>query len=322
MAVLNIRKVKREGARLVIGIAGLSGSGKTYSALQLAFGLANFDASKVGFIDTENKRGSLYGDALIDPQTGEVSQFLIGDLEPPFTPQRYADAIREFQAAGVEVLVIDSITHEYEGTGGVLEMREPLPGKSGKRDNIAKAEHKKMMNALLQSNMHIIPCVRAREKVVIEKRNGETVYIPQGVQPICEKNFMFEMTASLMMWNEGKTQDALKCPSALKDILGRGEGYITAADGKALRDWVDGAKQLDPAVESARSDLKLVCEHGMVALVAAWKKLPKAIKAAINPDGCPEEYKSAAAEYDRLRQPTNEPGLDELNAEIMGGEAA
>lgn len=317
MAVINIRKARREGARLVIGIAGISGSGKTYSALQLAYGMANFDASKIGFIDTENKRGSLYADTLVDGH-GEVQQFYIGDLEPPFTPQRYADSIKAFQDAGVEVLVIDSISHEYEGTGGVLEMREPLPGKVGKRDNFAKAEHKKMMNTLLQSNMHVIVCVRAREKVELKKEGGNTVYIPLGVQPICEKNFMFEMTASLMMWDEGKSQQVLKCGSELRPILGRQTDYITSADGKALRDWVDGAKQLDPLVEAARSDLKLVCEQGLAALTAAWKKLPATTRKAISADGkCPDEYKLSAQEYDSLRTKTD-PGLDDLNSEVMG----
>ncbi len=322
MAVINIRKAQREGARLVIGIAGISGSGKTFSALQLAFGLANYDASKIGFIDTENKRGSLYADTLIDGH-GEVHQFYIGDLEPPFSPARYADSIKAFQEAGVEVLVIDSISHEHEGTGGLLELREPLPGKQGKRDNYAKAEHKKMMNVLLQSNMHIICCVRAREKVIIEKVGGETKYIPQGVQPICEKNFMFEMTASLMMWDEGKSQDVLKCPSALAEILGRKEGYITAADGKALRYWVEGGAKQDPLVEKAKSDLKLACEKGTAALVEAWKALPAKVRKAIDANGCPDEYKRSAEEYDRLRNTTGNEGVDDLNATLgLSGQAA
>ena len=79
MSVINIRKAKREGARLVIGIAGISGSGKTRTALELAYGLANHDASKIGFLDTENKRGSLYSDVLRNGQ-GVVQEFYIGDL--------------------------------------------------------------------------------------------------------------------------------------------------------------------------------------------------------------------------------------------------
>ena len=286
----------------------------------LAFGLANYDAIKVGFIDTENKRGSLYANDLIDPVTGEVQQFWIGDLEPPFTPQRYSDAILEFQKSGVEVLVIDSVTHEYEGTGGLLEMREPLPGQRGKRDNYAKAEHKKFMNTLLQSNMHVICCVRSREKTKVESIDGKTVYTTLGVLPVQEKNFMFEATASMQMWNEGKSQEVLKCPSELRSILGREEGYITAADGAALRAWVDGGIQVDPAVAAARSALTLTCEQGMDALVAAWKKTPKAIREAISADGkCPDDLKQSAASYDAIRTQSQDPGLDDLNNEIMGG---
>jgi hypothetical protein len=318
MGVLKIRKAQRAGARLVVALAGQSGDGKTLTALYLAYGLANYDASKIGFIDTENKRGSLYADALQKHPTHPTSEpFLIGDLEPPFTPQRYSDAIKEFQEAGVEVLVIDSTTHEYEGTGGLLEMREPLPGQKGKRDNYAKAEHKKFMNTLLQSNMHVICCVRAREKVEVKNEGGKTVYTPLGVMPIQEKNFLYEMTASVQMMDQGRQQIVLKCPEELRPILGREQGYITSADGKALRDWVDGAVQLDPEVEKAKSDLKLVCEQGMAALVEAWKKLPAKTRKAIDPNGCPDEYKSAAEEFDRLRKASGDPELDNLN-ETLG----
>ena len=90
--------------------------------------------------------------------------FLIGDLIAPFTPARYAEAIREFQAAGVEVLVIDSISHEWEGTGGCEEIANNSPNKVIGWAN-AKAQHKRMMNVLLQSDMHVIVCIRAKEKV-------------------------------------------------------------------------------------------------------------------------------------------------------------
>jgi hypothetical protein len=321
MAVINIRKAKRKGARLVLGFGGVSGAGKTKTALLVAWGLAGFNSSKVGFLDTENRRGSLYADALKDDK-GVIHEFLIGDLEPPFTPDRYAQAIREFQAAGVEVLVIDSVSHEYEGTGGILEMREPAPGSSAPRDAHAKAEHKKFMNVLLQSDMHIIACIRAREKVKLEKQGNKTVYIPQGVQPICEKNFMFEMTASLMMWNAGQAQECIKMPDELRHILGREQGYISAQDGALLRAWVDGGEQVDQAIERAKSELKLVCEQGMAALQAAWKKLPAAMRKAISATGaCPDDLKLSAQEYDKLRSQAADnatAGLDDLNAQVLG----
>lgn len=294
MGILNIHQAQREGARLVIGIAGVSGSGKTYTALQLAYGLANGDASKVGFLDTENRRGSLYADALPSP-------FLIGDLYAPFTPARYKQAIEEFQAAGVEVLVVDSVSHEYEGEGGYLEIRLPLPGKFANRDNVAAEQHKQFMRALLQSSMHIVACVRAREKVKIEKdAQNKAVYIPLGLQPIQHRDFMFEMTASVMMHDMGRYQEVLKCPAELVPILGRGQGYITAEDGQALRAWVDGAKRQDPKIEKARGDIQLVTEKGEDAFKTAWNALTPAVRKALG-TGFRDQSLASAQAFDARR---------------------
>lgn len=314
MSVLNIRKAEREGARLVVGISGISGSGKTFTALQLAYGLANFDASKVGFLDTENRRGSLYANALRDA-SGEVQQFWIGDLYAPFSPQRYIDAILEFQAIGVEVLVIDSVSHEWEGTGGCEEIA--AAGQRLADWKTAKREHKRFMNTLLASDMHVIACIRAREKTDFKNPKAP---VSLGIQPICEKNFMFELTASLMMWDEGRAQDVMKCPAELRDTLGRGTGYITAQDGKALRAWVDGAKQLDPRVEHAKNSLRTVTEQGMDALVKAWRALPDDVRKAISPNGmCPDEFKRAAQDFDAQRTNDNGRNLDDLNNQVLGG---
>lgn len=269
MSVLQIRKAQREGARLVIGIAGVSGSGKTYTALQLAWGMANGDASKVGFIDTENRRGSLYSDSLVS-KDGEIHQFMIGDLYAPFSPQRYIDAILEFQKAGVEVLIIDSVTHEWEGTGGCQEIAANTTSRMADWKR-AKAEHKRFMNALLQSDMHVICCIRAREKTDFTNPKEPKAL---GLQPIQEQNFMFEMTASVLMHEQGTRQDVLKCPADLVEILGRGNGYIGAKDGVALRKWVDGAKALDPDVERYRNSLQSIADQGLSVVNDAIAKVP------------------------------------------------
>ena len=96
MSILNIRKAIRAGSKVVIGIAGQSGTGKTYSALKIGRGMVNH-AGEIGFLDTENKRGSLYADIL-------DGQFLIGDLYAPFSPDRYAKAIKEFQDKTIKKL--------------------------------------------------------------------------------------------------------------------------------------------------------------------------------------------------------------------------
>jgi hypothetical protein len=252
------------------------------TAIELAYGMANYDPTKIGFIDAENRRGSLNADILQHSTPPTSVAFQIGDLVAPFSPQRYIDAINEFAKTGIEVLVIDSITHEHEGPGGLLE----IAGIDNKYWNRAKFEHKRFVNALLQSDMHIIVCVRAREKISMDrvrddKGNMKTDIQDVGLQPITEKNLMFEMSASLMMHDEGMTQTVLKCPGALREVLGRTKGYITALDGKCIRDWVDGAKQLDPTVEKFRNRLLSVCEKGVEYIGGAWDKTPANVQTAL-----------------------------------------
>lgn len=275
MTAIQIREAQREGARLVIGLQGISGSGKTFTALQLAYGLANFDARKVGFLDTENRRGSLYADALTHPTTGKVDRFLIGDLAPPFSPARYIEAIKAFEAAGVEVLIIDSASHEWAGHGGCYDIAN-----ASARPNwlLAKLEHKRFMSAMLQSSMHVIACIREAPKTDFsDPKNPKAI----GLMPIQESQFIFELTASLQMWNEGKSQAVLKCPAELRGILGREKGYITAADGKALRAWVDGGQTIDPRVLKYRDRLQAITSEGEAKVADAWKQTPPEVRAAL-----------------------------------------
>jgi len=268
MSVLNIRPVQSGQSKAVIGIAGISGSGKTYTALLMARGMVD-KASEIGFLDTENKRGSLYADIL-------DGKFMIGDLYPPFTPTRYAQAIREFQDAGVKVLVIDSVTHEWEGEGGCDDIAN-APKADGTQRKVAnwieaKRQHKQFMNVLLQSNMDIICCIRAREKTdFTNPREPKSL----GIQPVCEKNFMFEMTASMLMINEGKNQTFLKLPSFLKDSFGNGKNYLGIETGKKVREWLSKGEKQTPDIEKYKSEALLICEKGTDALTALWKSIPK-----------------------------------------------
>jgi hypothetical protein len=320
VGVLNIRKAERAGARLVIGISGISGSGKTYTALQMAWGLAKGDASKVGFIDTENGRGSLYADILKD-RDGNAHPFLIGDLDAPFSPQRFIDAILEFQAAGVEVLVIDSVSHEWNGLGGVLDIVDKCE-KSITGWKKAKPEHKRFMNTLLQSDMHIIVCIRASQKTDWkDPKNPKAL----GIMPVQQEEFMFEMTASMMMWDGGRSRDVLKCPEELVPILGavgQQEGYLTARHGMAIRKWVDGGVALDAKLENARNTLRTIAEQGVDALNKAWKDLPAGVRKDLG-GKVPDEIRASAEAFDAQRQEATSGGeaLDALNQAVAGGDA-
>ena len=297
-----VRKAERQGARLLIQLSGVSGSGKTYSALQLAYGLAGGRADKIVMIDTENRRGSLYANALPQP-------FNIIDFYAPFSPERYIEAIDAACKAGAEVVVIDSVTHEWESEGGCEWIAQQTRFPDWKT---AKARHKRFMTFMLQCPAHIIACTRAREKVDFSDPKNPR---PLGIQPIQEKNFSFEATVSLMMHDQGRRQDVLKCPAELQDVLGRAQGYVTSSDGHALRQWVDGAAPIDPNVEHARGMLLNSTERGMEAFKAAWNAQTPAIRKALGQQ-FRDQCAAAASAWDNSRQagPEDDPAIDALNA--------
>jgi len=296
MSILNIRPAVRAGSKLVLGIAGQSGSGKTLTALYIARGMTD-SASEIGFLDTENRRGSLYANEL-------DGQFMIGDLFYPFSPDRYATAIKEFQAAGVKVLVIDSVSHEWES--GCMEIAEAplLKGKKMADWKKAKAEHKKFMTTLLQSDMHIITCIRAAEKTDFKDPRKPASL---GVQPLCEKNFMFEMSASIMMFNEGSYQQHLKIPRDLKQAFGDGQGYLGIETGQQIRAWLDSGN-IDDQLESYRNKMQLAANDGCDALKQAWQAMPDDIKAGL------QSVKSVFWEAAKA--------IDEAAAQTFTGESA
>ena len=288
MGILNIRQVKKGGSKPIIGIAGTSGSGKTYTALKMARGMVS-KPSEIGFIDTENGRGSLYFDILDGP-------FQIGDLYAPFSPQRYSEAIKEFIANGVKVLVIDSVSHEWEGEGGCDDIAQApiLAGKKMQNWIGAKRLHKGFMNTLLYSNLPMIVCLRAREKTDF-KNPKEPVSL--GIQPICEKNFMFEMTASILMSDEGKRQSFLKVPSFLKPFFGNGNGYLGEDTGKKILEWFNNGETEDPAITKVKSEMLMACEFGIVGVMAVWNKLDIKMQTKMKPNM--SVYKEAGMAYDK-----------------------
>lgn len=305
MGILNIRESKRAGSKIVIGLAGQSGSGKTLTALYMARGMVD-NASEIGFLDTENRRGSLYADELDSP-------FMIGDLFYPFSPARYSESIKEFQAAGVKVLIIDSISHEWES--GCMEIAE-APLNNGKKMadwKKAKSEHKKFMNVLLQSDMHIICCIRAAEKTdFTNPREPKSI----GVQPLCEKNFMFEMTASIMMYEEGTYQHHLKVPKELKPVFGDGRGYLGKDVGKKIVDWVNSG-EYDEEIESYKNKMQLATNDGSEALKKAWLSMPEEIQSKMN--SLKSAFWSSALAVDELKKSESEvmaPNLEANDFEI------
>ncbi|KXV33121.1 hypothetical protein AD940_14365 [Gluconobacter thailandicus] len=112
---------------------------------------------------------------------------------------------------------------------------------------------------------------------------------------------MFEMSASMLMDGMGRYQDVMKCPEELAPFLGRGKGYITSADGFAVRQWVDGAEPEDRAVEDAYHALRHVVREGVAAYRNAWTKTPERERKALEADGRHAKLKAEAEAFDQNR---------------------
>ncbi len=258
--VIQLRPVDRALAKFVIVLASRTGDGKTYSALQLALGLADGNPEKIALLDAENRRGSLYANVFAP------KKFLIGDLVPPFSPDRYCRALRQVGESGCEVAIVDSYTHSWNGEGGCEDIAN-RPKADGSPRKIAdwitaKRENKKLVNTVLFMPMHVILCVRAQEKMDFKDPQHP---VSLGVQPICEKNLMFEATISYMLHDGGRRRENLKPNREFDAIMAPGE-YISADHGKALRDWSGG---FDP-LEQARAALRLGASQGIEGLKSAW----------------------------------------------------
>lgn len=233
---MNFAPAKREQTSLLIALAGASGSGKSFSALALGSGLA--DGGKIAMADTEARRGLHYA---------EHFQFDHLDLQPPFTPDKFRQALEAAERGGYRVLIFDSFSHEYDGEGGVVDMaaQEEARGvKSPGNWAKPKAAHKALMNRLLQARLHLIFALRADEKIKIEEVEDRgrmrRVVIPQGFVPICEKRFMYEMTASFVLYpNAPGVPEPTKLQEQHRAFFPAGMA-ITPEMGKALARWAAG----------------------------------------------------------------------------------
>jgi hypothetical protein len=236
-----LRQAKRENVWLLLGLAGGTGAGKTWSAMEIAAGLSGEKPFAV--VDTENGRASHYADDF---------QFQVVDLTAPFTPERFQQAIAACVAAGHEVIVVDSMSHEWEGVGGLLEQHEAEMGGNQNKNLSAwikpKMAHRKFVTYLLQVQAHIIICFRAAERVEAQRgANGKMEIVPKrtltgldGWVPITEKSLPFELTASFLL-----TADAPGVPKPIKlqhqhRLLIPTDQPLNREVGVALAHWAAG----------------------------------------------------------------------------------
>ena len=182
-------KATKKQAKARIAIDGPSGSGKTYTSLIAATALAK--GGKIAVIDTERGSASLYS---------EKFDFDVLELNPPFSPEIYHGAIKAAENAGYAVIVIDSLSHAWEGEGGALDMADDATKRQKTQNSYTAWRevtpiHRAMVDAILQSKCHVVVTMRSKMEYVQEKNSdGRTVINKVGMAPIQRSGMEYEFT--------------------------------------------------------------------------------------------------------------------------------
>lgn len=279
----------RKKAKLRLALAGPSGSGKTLSALMIAGGMTDGDWSRVALIDTEHERARFYADR----SEWDIGEFLYQPLLAPYKSQKYIDYATAGAAAVGEdgVLIVDSLSHAWEGEGGVLEYKSEVAKKQGKNDYTAWDEAGKMQNALINSLLslpcHVIVTLRTKTAYTMEVNDrGKNVPVKIGLAPIQRENTEYEFDIVLNL-------DRQHYATASKDttFLDDFNAPITPEIGAKIRDWLAEGKEPDRCADCGKVILPergVSVEQIVAGTIAAYGRMLCM--------SCAERAKNAAAQ--------------------------
>lgn len=247
----NFQLCENTGFFLRLGLIGPSGSGKTYSALMIATSLGY---EKIGIIDTENRSARRYATTF-----GKRFQTLELDA---FSPRDYIEAIHKAEAVGIEVLIIDSLSHAWIGKGGVLEMvdlsaRRQARGATGSSFSgwrEVTPEHNRLVDALVHAKLHLIVTMRAKTEYVVEQDSrGKSVPRKVGLAPVQRDGleYEFDIIADMSPDHDFCVTKS-RCPGLADAVIRNPD----AAVAQRLRGWLDGAaKPMSEAFNKANDAL-------------------------------------------------------------------
>jgi hypothetical protein len=230
---MNLQQAERKQAKIKLGLQGPAGSGKTYSALLIAFGMTK-DFSKIAVIDTENHSADLYA---------HLGAFNVLALDKPFTPERYIEAMEVCEQAGMKVIVLDSVSQEWET---ILEIHGAMVGNSFTNWGKVSPRHSDFVQKILQSPCHIIATIRSKQDYVLTEKNGKMVPEKVGLKGITRDGMDYELTIVLDL-------DIKHQATASKDrtnlFMDKPQFMVTDKTGELIRNWCESGKSLEAVKE-------------------------------------------------------------------------
>ncbi|MEJ7913232.1 MAG: AAA family ATPase, partial [Chitinophagaceae bacterium] len=232
---MELRKATRKKAKISLGLSAVSGGGKTYSALLIAQGICG-DWNKVAIIDSENNSADLYA---------HLGDFNVLPIAAPFSPERYIEAIRSCEKAGMEVIIVDSISHEWDGKGGCLDIVEQL---GGKYQDWAKVtpRHQAFIETILQSPSHVITTVRRKQDYEMTKVDGRIKVEKGGLKEITREGFEYELTMNLEL-------DTRHNATVSKDrtglFMGKPAFVPSEKTGRVIAQWCEQGEEVIEAIK-------------------------------------------------------------------------
>jgi ABC-type dipeptide/oligopeptide/nickel transport system ATPase subunit len=256
----------RESVPVLVGLMGPSGGGKTVSALRLATGMQEITGGDIYGIDTEARRMLHHADAF---------KFKHLEFNAPFGSLDYLAALRHCVNKGGKIIIVDSMSHEHEGSGGMLDLHEQeldrLAGNDwAKRERVKmlawqkpKSARRELINGLLQLNANFIFCFRAKNTVKPMKVNGRTEIVPQGFMPIAGDEFVFEMTVNCLLmpgakgvptWQTENVGERMMIkPARQFNSIFAEQKPLDESIGRALAAWARGGSPVSPPEQTAKS---------------------------------------------------------------------
>ena len=255
---MQLRHSERKKAKIKMALQGSAGSGKTYSSLLLAQGLTNGDFTKVAIIDTENGSADLYA---------HLGSYNVLTLTPPFTPDNYIKAIDVCEKAGIEVIILDSISHCWDY---LLDYHSSLAGNSFTNWAKIKPLEKSFMDKILQCDAHIIATMRTKQDYVLNQKDGKFIPEKVGLKAVQRDGIDFEFT---LVFDIDIKHFAVSSKDRTGLFMGKPEFTINPSTGRKILEWCNSGTNLESAREKIKNTRNLEELNVLYNQYSNWREL-------------------------------------------------